>query len=415
MRLLKLEFKRILKTRSTWVFLGAALFLSVLMACIPRTFVQYAYMDDSGKQITVSGSRAMEIINEKQAPYAGEVTPDKVQTALETYQACIAEYGPTNSEDFPLNVYNEKILPIQPYIHLLREVYADSRTGTAADLMKLGPEDAGRIYEQCREHLDSLMKMEQKDYPDAQNKAAAYFTKVEQPYEYYPGYNKDATDYLVLYLLLLEFICVLLAAPVFSSDYQTKADDIQRCTRHGRIRLAAVRTAVMLILASVIVAAGSGIFLLLTRALFGEECMGSSMQMLYSAVSLSDLDLWHLLLAGAGTGFLTITAAVLCTLMISSRCRSVTVTAIFGMVLCLLPVIIGQVGSGNLAGWIRCILPTGGLGLGNCFLYELFDFKFLHLGGQSFWVPHAMLAALAVEIPLFWGLTVCFYNRHMAK
>ncbi len=76
--------------------------------------------------------------------------------------------------------------------------------------MKLGPEDAGRIYEQCREHLDSLMKMEQKDYPDAQNKAAAYFTKVEQPYEYYPGYNKDATDYLVLYLLLLEFICVFL-------------------------------------------------------------------------------------------------------------------------------------------------------------------------------------------------------------
>ena len=210
MRLLKLEFKRILKTRSTWVFLGAALLLSVLMAYIPRTFVQYSYMDDSGKQITVSGSRAMEIINEKQAPYAGEVTPDKVQTALETYQACIAEYGPTNSEDFPLNVYNEKILPIQPYIHLLREVYADSRTGTAADLMKLGPEDAGRIYEQCREHLDSLMKMEQKDYPDAQNKAAAYFAKVEQPYEYYPGYNKDATDYLVLYLLLLEFILSLI-------------------------------------------------------------------------------------------------------------------------------------------------------------------------------------------------------------
>ncbi len=82
MRLLKLEFKRILKTKYTWVFLGAALSLSVLMAYIPRTFVQYSYMDDSGKQITVSGSRAMEIINEKQAPYAGEVTPDKVQTAL---------------------------------------------------------------------------------------------------------------------------------------------------------------------------------------------------------------------------------------------------------------------------------------------------------------------------------------------
>lgn len=415
MRFLKLEFKRILKTRSTWVYLGAALLLSLLMAYIPRTFVEYSYYDDSRKQITISGGKAIEIIKEKQAPYAGTVTPDKMQAALETYQACIAEYGPTNSEDFPLNVYNEKILPIQPYIHLLREVYADSKTGTAADLMKLDPEDAGCIYEQCSEHLDSLMSMEQKGCQDAQSKAAAYFEKVEQPYEYYPGYNKDATDYLVLYLLLLEFLCVLLAAPAFSSDYQTKADDIQRCTRHGRIRLAAVRTAVVLILSSVTVAVGSGIFLFLTRAVFGAACMESSMQMLYSAVSLSNLDLWHLLLVGAGVGFLTITAAVLCTLMISSRSRSVTVTAISGMVLCLLPVIIGQVGSGNLACWVRCILPTGGLGLGNCFLYELFDFKFLHLGNLSFWVPHAMLAALAVEIPLFWGLTVCFYNKHMAK
>ena len=138
--------------------------------------------------------------------------------------------------------------------------------------------------------------------------------------------------------------------------------------------------------------------------------MKSSIQMLYSAVSLSDLDLGQMLLIGAGVGLLTITAAVLCTLMISSRCRSVSAAAIAAMVICLL-----QMSSGNLAGWIRCILPTGGLGLGSCFLYELFDFNFIYLGSSSFWIPHVILAVLAVEIPLFFVLTVCFHNRYIAK
>ena len=90
-------------------------------------------------------------------------------------------------------------------------------------------------------------------------------------------------------------------------------------------------------------------------------------------------------------------AAVLCTLMISSICRSVQAAVITGMVLCLLPIIIGQMSSGNLAGWIRCILPTGGLGLGSSFFYELFDFNFLYLGGVSFWIPFVIPVALAVE------------------
>lgn len=415
MRLLKLELKRILKTRATWILLAAAMLLSFLMAYFPMSFVQYFYNDDSGKQISINGSNAIEIIKEKQAVSAGTVTPDKIQAALEAYQGCVEEYGPTNSEDFPLNVYNENILPVESLIHVVREANADSKTGIAPDAVDIAPEKAGQFYDSCTERLNSLMKMEQKDHPDAQRKAAEYFAKVEQPYEYYPGYNKDATDYLALYLLLLEFICVLLAAPVFSSDYQTKSDDIQRCARHGRIKLAVSKTVVMLIIASVTTAMGIAVYLLLTRAIFGAECMKSSMQMLYSAVNLSNLNLGNMLLLGAGVGFLTIIAAVLCTLMISSRCKSVSAAVIAGMALCLLPIIIGQVGSGNFVGWIRCILPTGGLGLGNCFIYELFDFNFLHLGSVSFWNPHVMVAALAVEIPLFFGMTVCFYNTHTAK
>lgn len=415
MNLLKAEGKRILKTRAVWFLLAAAFLLSFIMAWFPMRFVQYSYMDQSGKQVTITGKKAIEIIKEKQAVSAGAVTPDKIQAALETYQACVKEYGPTASEDFPLNVYNEKILPVEAILHVVREVNADSKTGIAPDIMDIDPKNAPRFYEQCAEHLNSLMDMEQKNHPDAKRKAEALYGEVDQPYEYYPGFNKDATDYLILYLLLLEFICVLMAAPVFSSDYQTKADDIQRCARHGKPLLAVVRIIMMLLISIFTIAAGITVFLLLTRGIFGTECMKSSVQMLYSAVNLVDMNLGQLLLAGAGVGLLTIIAAVLCTLMISARCRSVSAAAIAAMVLCLLPVVIGQMSSGNLAGWIRSILPTGGLGLGNCFLYELFDFHFLYLGASSFWIPHVILAVLAVEIPLFFGLTVCFYNKYRSK
>lgn len=415
MRLLKAECKRVMKTRAVWFLLAAALSLSFIMAYFPMSFMQYSYMDKNGEQVTITGRKAIAIIKEKQAVSAGAVTPDKIKAALETYQACVEQYGPTAGGDFPLNVYNEKILPVEAIIHVVREVNADSKTGIAPDIMEIDPENAQRFYEQCSERLDSLMDMEQKEHPDARRKAKALYAEVEQPYEYYPGFNKDATDYLILYLLLLEFICVLLAAPIFSSDYQTKADDIQRCAKYGRIRLAVARVIVMLLISTLTVTAGVTIFLSLTKGIFGAECLKSSIQMLYSAVSLSNLDLGQMLLIGAGVGLLTITAAVLCTLMISSRCRSVSAAAIAAMVICLLPIVIGQMSSGNLAGWIRCILPTGGLGLGSCFLYELFDFNFIYLGSSSFWIPHVILAVLAVEIPLFFVLTVCFHNRYIAK
>lgn len=414
MGLIKAEWKRIMKTRTVPFLLAAALLLSLIMAYFPMSFVQYSYLDKSGKQITITGKKAIEIIKEKQAVSAGTITPDKIQAALETYQACVNEYGPTSGEDFPLNVYNEKILPIEAVIHVVREVNADKTTGIAPDIMEIDPKNAGQFYQQCTERLNSLMNMEQKKHPDAQKKASALYAEVKQPYEYYPGFNKDAGDYLILYLLLLEFICVLLAAPTFSSDYQTKADDIQRCTRYGRRRLAAARLTVMFFISAATVAAGTAVYLFLMKSIFGGECMKNSIQMVYSAVSLPDMNLGQMLLVGAGVGFLTIIAAVLCTLVISSICRSVQTAVIAGMVLCLLPIIIGQMSSGNLAGWIRCILPTGGLGLGSSFFYELFDFNFLYLGGVSFWIPFVIPVALAVEIPLFAGMTIYFYNRHTA-
>lgn len=46
-----------------------------------------------------------------------------------------------------------------------------------------------------------------------------------------------------MYIFLLAILCAVIVAPVFSTEYQTGADDIIRCTKNGRMRLATVKIA----------------------------------------------------------------------------------------------------------------------------------------------------------------------------
>ena len=61
---------------------------------------------------------------------------------------------------------------------------------------------------------------------------------MEKPFQYYSGIGSNAMDYQVLLIYLITILCVVIASPIFSSDYQTGADDILRCTKHGRGKMA---------------------------------------------------------------------------------------------------------------------------------------------------------------------------------
>ena len=55
--------------------------------------------------------------------------------------------------------------------------------------------------------------------------------------------------------------------------------------------------------------------------------------------------------------------------------------------------------------------------MGNSFLYMLIDFKFLHLGSQSVWIPYVLVAVTLVQIPVFLGAAVhshCKMRKYFA-
>ena len=125
MRLLKVELKRILKTRLTVILLSAALLLSFLLAWLPVTFSLNSYIDTEGKTVTLKGLPSIAYEKQLQADIAGTVTSEKVRAALDHDTAWILpRICPTvftNRKSFPMRRFcmgSEKPLPIRiPELH----------------------------------------------------------------------------------------------------------------------------------------------------------------------------------------------------------------------------------------------------------------------------------------------------------
>lgn len=409
-RLYREELKRILRTRSTLLFLAAALFLSVFMAYVPVTYEQFTY-EENGKEITIKGPKALAIKKKLQAPNAGEVTPEKMAAGLNAYQHNLEIYGDFY-DDFPINVHNSEIYPWSALVRRLQEVMADSQSGFAPDYMDITEENALNFYDRCRTHLTDLMNLEQKKNPAARQIAARMYDKVKMPFYYYPGYGSNMAEYEGLYLFLLMFLCAMITSPVFCCEYQTGADDILRSTRHGRKKLALVKilcTATISLMAFLVCMT---IFTVISNSIFGWECRRTSLQILFSAVSLLNINLGEMQNLVMLAGLISLFSSISFTLYVSCACKNTTLSTGLTIAFCLAPSILYMMIGGNLASYLRVLLPSGGLGGTNSFFYALtFYFEFLKVGPVTVWTPWLLLIVPAVEIPVFLWLTVRTYCR----
>ena len=410
-RLWKVELLRILRSRSTLMFLAAALILSAFMAYVPVTFVQYTYEENS-QEITIKGREALKIHKELRTSLAGEVTPEKIAAGLAAYQKNLNLYGSLFSDDFPVNVMSTELGPYSAFTSKLREVMADSESGLAPDYLEITEQDALKFYERCRIHLTDLMNMEQKDNPAARQIAGEMYDKVQMPFYYYPGYNTDMAEYEAIFLFLLMFLCALITAPLFCCEYQTGADDILRSTKHGRWKLAAVKIFSTLVISLVTFAVCMTIFMIISNTLFGWECRQTSIQILFSASCLLGINLGQMQNLVMLAGLIALLSSVSFVLFLSSACRNTTISTGLAIAFCLAPSVFHMMIGGDFAAYLRILIPSGGLGGSNSFLYTLtFYFEFLKIGPFTVWTPWLLLIVPAAEIPVFLWLTVRTYCR----
>ena len=135
------------------------------------------------------------------------------------------------------------------------------------------------------------------------------------------------------------------------------------------------------------------------------------MQLLFSVVSLLDLNvgqLQNLVMLG---GFVTLLSSISFVLFLSAACKNTTIATGLTIASALLPSLFYMLIGGSLGSYLRVLLPSGGLGGSNALLYALTDFEFLKVGPLSVWTPWLLFIVPALEIPLFLFLTVRTYCR----
>lgn len=414
MRLLKVEMKRILKTRLTIILLSAALLLTLLMAYLPITFPSSncTYTDAQGNIVELEGLQGISYKKKLQTDITGTITPEKIRRAVEDYQACLHKYGAETSYDLPDGVYDTEILPYAPLLRGVREVFADPNTGFAPSITEIDPQKVDNYYDLCAERIVSLMKQEQKEHPAAQQAAIDFYSQVEKPYLFYPGYSTEAMEYQTLLAYLVLLLCTVIAAPIFTSDYQTGADDIYRCTKFGKTKFACIKILSAFLICGIAYSLSATLYLLVSNSLYGWECTKSSMQILYSIISLPAMDIGQMQLFVAAAGLLCLLATISLTLFLSSKINNMTVCLSAALLFCILPVIIYMALPEHIGIWLYSILPAGALSLQTGILYAAADFDFLSIGNVALWLPHVMIGAYVIEIPLFAGLTVYSYSKY---
>lgn len=415
MRFLRLELKRALKAKLTWILLLLSLVFSVLLAYLPTTYCYSNYTDEAGNEVNLTGLASIAYEKEMQADASGIVTPERVREAVETYQACLTAYGVTESYDLPEGVYEREILPIAPLLHGVKEAFADPKTGMAPTIMEINPKEIDDYYSVCEARISSLMAMEQPDSLVAQQKAVEMYRQIAKPFEVYPGVSSTSMDYQNIMGFLVLLFCVVIAAPVFSSDYQSGADDILRCTKHGRVRLGATKVIAALLISGVAFAVCAAVYIVVTNSLFGWESTKTSIQMIYSIVTLADMNMGQLQILFAVAELLSVLASVSFTLFLSSKCKTTMASLAMALVFCIAPVIVYMTIPGTLSAWICSILPASGTCIQASILYAITDFQFLNIGGLSIWTPYVMIGACIIEIPLFLLLAVRSYCKHTAN
>ena len=198
-------------------------------------------------------------------------------------------------------------------------------------------------------------------------------------------------DYQTLLSLLLTLLCAVIAAPVFASDAQTGAQDIQLCTKNGGLRLAAAKLAAAFSITGVAYLLCGVVWIIVTNALFGWESTQTSVQWLFSVTSLLPYTVgqmeWVMLVAN----FLIFFAEVAFVLMASVWAKN-NLTALS-------------------VALISVVLPAGGIGLSNALMYKMISFDFLYAGGHAFFQADVLLASAPIKIVLLVGLAAWGYLR----
>ena len=407
--MLRLELKKMLKTPANLFIIGAAVIFSFILSYLPVTY-EACTIQENGQPVRLKGYAALVQLRELHGIVSGEVTPELLAEGLNEYNAVLEEYSVSSPDELPEGVYSSRIGPYFRLLHMLREAYADPKTGIPKDLTELTEEDLEQVETARFNRLITLMEQENRPEP-VRKEAAKMYRSTRIPLQYYPYFNTNVLDYELLVFFMVMVCGVILAAPVFSLDYQTGADDIQRCTKNGMTKLAMVKCASVLIIVSALYVFSAAVFFLMFRWLYGTASLDSDIQTYLSLFAFEPWTIGQFMKYIAVAGYICTVSTVLFTMMLSASIHTSAKAVGISLLALLMPMLLDTFFGSKITDWIISILPSCGLMIQYSFYYAVHSLSFLSAGKIAVASEKAMTIFEMIGIPVYSLLTLRMYKN----
>lgn len=406
--MLRVELKRILKTRSTWWLFAIAFVLCIFFSFYAVRLSFNNDLDESGTEHILRGSEAFEMNKVKYEAIKGEITPELIAEAVKVYHEIIAQYG--NDYNVPPEISTKVLGPYSPVYTWIFKSFSNENGG-ALSAGDISPEQALGFYQARLDTLEGMLKVKYEQNPQVLNYIQAETNNTATNFNYSYGIGSSATSYhLSICAFVLTLICAVITTPIFSSDYANGADDILRCTKRGRRSLALAKLSSALIISLSIFILSIGTFLIITYTAFSFDDITSAelLGIRWNPNSLTAMGYIGMILLSSLLTFLSMTCF---TLFLSSKLKNPIAVLAIDIAVVVIPTVILILGVDvNIINWIRFCLPSGGLPM--AMYTELTSLRFLWIGDFVTWSPYVMLIAAVVQIPIWFGLAVRSYIKH---
>ena len=391
--LVKYEFLKILRKKSTFIVMAVSLILTGFLFGLP--VMQYQIYDQDG---VIKGAEGIAFEKEQYAELSVPLSEEYIAETIREVRRLFEDpdnVGYDGNERFLIgDAYWNKVAPREKLLNLIANTYSDpnERWGynNLPDLdIKEGTHFYQRMEEKIQAVLDSpsrALSREQKEY------WGSMADKADTPlqYGYYGGWEIIINSFELLMFALLA-VCIVVA-PVFSGEYQSGTDAVILSAKYGKTKLTTAKITASFLFGTAAFILHILVAFVLPLAAFGIDGYDLPVQIANTAIPYPFTFLQAVLI-NIGIIYLVLLAMIGLTLMLSAKMKSPYFVLIILVPVLFIPMFLtpnGTTGAYNLTLFLlpyRASMPE----LGKYISYQF--------GGQ-------VLDALTVRAVLYGVLTV---------
>ena len=322
MTLVKFEFLKILRKKSTLVVMAASLLVTAFLFGLP--VLQFQTYSQEG---AIKGLEGISYERDQAAEYSVPLTEEYVTETIREVKRLFEDPGNVGYDGYERflikDAYWDGVAPRESLLDTIAKNYANPNESVGYNtLSDLDVSEGANFYEARQEKIDKLLDDPSREMSEEQR---AYWqdmnSKVEEPleYGYYEGWAIIMSSFELLMFALLA-VCIAIA-PVFSGEYQARTDAVILSAKYGKTKVATAKIIASYLFGALAFTVHAVVALGLPLAAFGFDGWSLPLQIANTTIPYP-LTFLQAVLVNLGVVYLVLFAMIGLTLVLSAKMRS---------------------------------------------------------------------------------------------